>query len=276
VLDQRGFEVTGRSDVIDLFADIRGSGPPVVLLHGQPGSSADWAAVTTRLEDRFTVVIPDRPGYGQTAGQARGFRDNADAVGSLLDRLDIRRATIAGHSWSGGVAIAMAERAPHRVVGLVLVASVSPLEPLGPLDRALAIAPVGAMVAASLNLTGRVLSLRPVRQLLAPRLLGASDDAVIALASAWRRADIGRSFLIEQRSLADELPRLAAGLGDIAAPADVLVGEADRIVPAHAGARLAAALPRGRLIRLPGAGHLLPRQQPDAIVAAIDEITSSA
>jgi pimeloyl-ACP methyl ester carboxylesterase len=260
----------------ELFAEVRGTGPAVVLLHGQPGSSADWTAVAMRLEDRFTVVVPDRPGYGRTGGQARGFRDNAAALTSLLDRLGLRRATIAGHSWSGGVAIAMAQQAPDRVVGLVLVASVSPLESPGALDRALAISPFGALAAASLNLTGKVLSLRPVRQVLASRLLRASDDAVVALASAWRQGDVGHSFLIEQRSLVDELPRLAAGLSDIAVPAGILVGEADRIVPAPAGARLAAALPRGRLIRLPGAGHLLPHQQPEAIVAAIVDISASA
>jgi pimeloyl-ACP methyl ester carboxylesterase len=262
--------------MVELFAEVRGTGPAVVLLHGQPGSSADWAAVASRLDDRFTVVVPDRPGYGRTGGQAGGFRENAAAVAGLLDRLRIRRATIAGHSWSGGVAIAMAEQAQDRVDGLVLVASVSPLESPAALDRALAIAPLGTLAAASLNLTGRVLALRPVRQLLGSRLLGGSDDAVAAVASAWRQGDMGHSFVIEQRALVDELPGLADGLRDIAAPAGILVGEADRIVPAPAGARLAAALPRGRLIRLPGAGHLLPHQQPEAIVTVIEDISGSA
>jgi 3-oxoadipate enol-lactonase len=261
--------------MIELFADVHGAGPAVVLLHGQPGSSADWSGVGTRLGDRLTVVVPDRPGYGRTGGQARGFRENAAAVASLLDRLHIPRATIAGHSWSGGVAIAMAELLPDRVTGLVLVASVSPLESPGLLDRTLALVPVGP-AGASLNLTGRVLSLRPVRQLLARRLLGASDDALAALASAWRQGDMWRSFLIEQRSLIDELPQFAGWLTDIAVPASILVGEADRIVPAPAGARLAAAIPHARLVRLPGAGHLLPHQQPDAIVAAIEEVTANS
>jgi pimeloyl-ACP methyl ester carboxylesterase len=99
---------------------------------------------------------------------------------------------------------------------------------------------------------------------------------VAALASAWRQGGVGRSFVIEQRSLVDELPQLAARLGDIAVPANILVGEADRIVPARAGARLAAAIPGAQLVRLPGAGHLLPFQQPGAIVAAIEEITPGA
>jgi pimeloyl-ACP methyl ester carboxylesterase len=132
------------------------------------------------------------------------------------------------------------------------------------------------VAAASLNLTGRFLSLRAARHLLTGRLLGASDDAAAAVARAWRQGHVGQSFMTEQRALVDELPGLAAGLGDIVVPAGIVVGEADHIVPAPAGVRLAAALPRGRLIRLAGAGHLLPQQQPGAIVAAIEEISRSA
>ena len=42
----------------------RGSGPPVVLLHGQPGSGSSWEPVTRRLEREFRVLAPDRIGYG--------------------------------------------------------------------------------------------------------------------------------------------------------------------------------------------------------------------
>ena len=170
----------------------------------------------------------------------------------------------------------MAENAPDRVTGLVLVASISPLEPLGALDRALAMPPIGAAAALSLSLAGRVLSVPPVRQLLTRRLPVAPGDTLVALTNTWRQGNMWRSFVIEQRSLVDELPELAAGLNSIAAPTTILVGEADRIGPADSGVRLAAAIPHARLIRLVGAGHLLPQQQPDAIVAAIDEITAGA
>ncbi|HSS12032.1 MAG TPA: alpha/beta hydrolase [Acidimicrobiales bacterium] len=259
-----------------MVADVHGAGPPVVLLHGQPGSAADWASVTPGLEAKFTVMIPDRPGYGRTGGRAQGFRANAAAVVGLLDRLNVGRATIVGHSWSGAVAIAMAEDTPDRVAGLVLVASVGPLESLGPLDRALAIPPIGSAVAAvTLNVAGRALSFSPVRQLLERRLRGATDDALVAMTNAWRQGDVWRSFVIEQRALVDELHKLAPGLSRIAAPTAVLVGEADHIVPADTGARLAAAIPNAHLIRLHGAGHLLPHEQPDAIVGAINEVAAA-
>src|SRR4051794_20061292 len=86
----------------------RPSGPGGVLVHGQPGSAADWAPVRQLLEDDFTVLVPDRPGYGRTGGSAIGFGANADAIVELLDRHGIPSATIVGHSWGGGVAIALA------------------------------------------------------------------------------------------------------------------------------------------------------------------------
>jgi pimeloyl-ACP methyl ester carboxylesterase len=256
--------------VTDVVADVRGRGSPVVLLHGQPGGATDWEPVARLLESDFQVIVPDRPGYGRTGGRAVGFRDNAAAVGDLLRRLDVRPAVVVGHSWSGGVGIAMAEESPERVSGLVLVASVGPTEPPSGLDRALAMPFVGATVAAvTLNLAGRALSLPLVRQYLDRHLRGTSDESLVAVANAWRAGNVWRSYIIEQRALVEELPALAAGLATIAVPTTVVVGEADRIVPPATGERLAAGIPGAGLVRVPGVGHLLPQERPDTVAAAV-------
>jgi pimeloyl-ACP methyl ester carboxylesterase len=253
-----------------LVADVTGSGPAVVLLHGQPGSAADWLPVSRLLKDSFTVVVPDRPGYGRTGGRAGGFRDNASAVLDLLDELQVARATIVGHSWSGGVAIALAEETPARVAGAVLIASVGPAEPLGRLDRLLATPPVGtALAAISLNLAARALSILSVRQLVDRYLRGTTDEGLLAIAEGWRRGDAWRSFVVEQRALFDELGDLAPGLAGITVPVTVVIGGADRIVPASTGHHLAAAIPGARLIRLERAGHLLSHERPEEVAAAI-------
>jgi pimeloyl-ACP methyl ester carboxylesterase len=260
-----------------LVADVSGAGPAVVLLHGQPGGAADWEAVTRLLEPSFTVVVPDRPGYGRTGGRASGFGANADAVVDLLDELAIDRAIVAGHSWGGGAAIALAQRAPGRVSGLVLVASVGPGERPGRLDRALAIAPLGSALAAiTLKVAGRVLSLPLVRRLVDRRLRGFTHEGLVTMAATWRQGEAWRSFVTEQRALIDELPDLASGLAQLARPVTVVVGAADRIVPAATGQHLAAAIPGSRLITLDGAGHLLPHERPDAVAAAIVEVAAAA
>src|SRR4051794_38352295 len=98
-----------------------GSGPVVVLLHGQPGGARDWDLVLPLL-DGLTTLVPDRPGYDGT--KPRGFLGNARAVVDLLDDHAVERAVICGYSWGGGAALATALVAPQRVAGLTLVASV--------------------------------------------------------------------------------------------------------------------------------------------------------
>ena len=256
-------------------ADRRGRGPAVVLLHGQPGSAADWRAVVALLEADFTVIAPDRPGYGRTGGQAVGFAANAAAVIALLDELGLHQAVVAGHRWGGGVALALAEGDPDRVAGLVLAASVDPSEPVGHLDRLLAAPAVGdAVTAIGFAVTGRALASRRVRALVERRLASPARDALASLAGQGGRRSLGRSFLAEQRALVRELPGLAAGLASVRAPTVVLNGTADHVVPPASGRRLAAAIPGAVLVTVAGAGHLLPHDHPREVAAAILQVAT--
>ena len=104
-----------------------GPGPhELVLLHGQPGSPADWQQVAARLPVRLHAVAPDRPGYGSSPLPAGGFAANARAVLDELDSRDIKRAVLVGHSYGGGVALSAASMAPSRVEAVILLASVGP------------------------------------------------------------------------------------------------------------------------------------------------------
>jgi pimeloyl-ACP methyl ester carboxylesterase len=279
--------------VTELFAEVAGAGPAVVLLHGQPGSGDNWASVTKRLQADFLVVAPDRPGYGRTGGRARGFRANAAAVVALLDRLGLDRATVVGYSWAGGVALALAEEAGERVAGLVLVSSVHPGQGLTPLDRMLAIPPIGtAVTAGGVYLASRALAIPAVRRALrrwgGPHPEEGADgggmgngsgpdhddlpDASAVLAS-WRNQRVWQSFVTEQQCLVDELPLLEPGLAGITAPTVVVQGGADRTVAPADGRRLAGTIPGARLVELPGVGHLVIHLRPDAVAAAVRGVT---
>jgi 3-oxoadipate enol-lactonase len=264
----------------ELVADVRGHGPPVVLLHGQPGGRGDWTLVADQLVGDFTVISPDRPGYGETGGRARGFRANAAAVLALLDRLGAATATVVGYSWAGGIAVAVAEEAPERLSGMVLVSSIGPGEPLSRLDRVLAVPPIGASVtAAGLFVASGVLSLKPVRRAWLRRHGdGVTGDGTLdpdALIATWRSRGMWQSFVTEQRSLIDELPFLEPALATIAVPTVVVVGTADRMVPPATGRRLAATIPGADLVELEGAGHLLAHQRPRDVAAAVRRLAES-
>jgi pimeloyl-ACP methyl ester carboxylesterase len=98
----------------------------LVLLHGQPGSPADWQLVAGRLPAALHAAAGDRPGYGSSRLRAGGFAVNARAVLDDMDSHGIARAVLVGHSFGGGVALSAASLAPGRVAAVVLLASVGP------------------------------------------------------------------------------------------------------------------------------------------------------
>jgi pimeloyl-ACP methyl ester carboxylesterase len=259
-----------------LVADVHGGGLPVVLLHGQPGSAADWQAVAPRLWDDFTVVVPDRLGYGRTGGDAAGFAANAASVARLLDRLSMDQAIVVGYSWSGAVALAFAEAYRPRTAGLVLAASVGPGERFGWPDRVLATPVVGDVLAAvTLGATGTVLGSSRVQALAEDRLRGRARAAVellIGMTGARTGSGVWRSFVAEQRVLFRELQALDTGLTTLTVPTVVLNGSADHVVPPRVADRLANAIPGAVHTVLEDAHHLLPVDHPEAVAAAVREV----
>ncbi|MGA3220302.1 MAG: alpha/beta hydrolase [Acidimicrobiales bacterium] len=246
-----------------------------MLLHGQPGSGRDWGLVAGDLARDHQVIIPDRLGYGLTGGHAAGFAVNANAVLRLLGSLGVGRALVVGHSWAGGIAIEMALDFPGSVAGLALVSSVAPGDPVGRLDRLLALPLLGtALAATTLSTAGGVLSWGPTRAFAGWRMRGRSEEQLADLTRAWRRRATWTSFAVEQRALVYELPTMAPRLAYIAAPTIVLAGSIDRVVPAAAAHRLAAAIPGAILEVVPGAGHLLPQLQPGTVASAIRRLAS--
>jgi pimeloyl-ACP methyl ester carboxylesterase len=287
---------------------VSGTGPPVVLLHGQPGSGIDWALVSRRLATDFEVVTPDRPGWGRTGGAAGGFALNARAVIELLDRLGHQRVIVVGHSWGGGVALALAVDHPQRVAGVVLVASVAPGAPASVADRALGAPGVGDyVVPVAFGLAGRLLAfalgrrlfgraapglsamallaaigdrdvlapdggLAPHHDVLAPDALASgragSDDERHAQPRGVHRA-AGRAFTVEQRAYLSELDTFAAGLAAITVPVEVVTGDSDHVVAPRLARDLATAIPTAVLHEVTGAGHLLLLDHPDEVEAAV-------
>jgi pimeloyl-ACP methyl ester carboxylesterase len=251
-------------------AHIAGDGPAVVLLHGQPGSHRDWRRVTKRLSRTHRVFAVDRAGYGDASReQPGGFADNADELVRLLDEHGIDRATVVGHSWGGGAALSFAQRHPERVAALVLVAAAGTSDALSAGDAFLGLPVVGPLVA-----LGMIRYVAPRfagtwLRMSGSRLSPAHSAESAAEVRTWRRRPPWRAFLAEQRAMLREAPGLGEHLGDVTAPTTVVIGERDRVVRPHVGESLAAAIPGSHIRRVPGAGHLLPLEHPDALTDAI-------
>jgi pimeloyl-ACP methyl ester carboxylesterase len=96
-----------------------GAGPQVVLIHGgTPGGGAEAFASQKPLADHWSLVLPDRPGHGQTVPQGReDFERDADLLAPLLTG----GAHLVGHSYGGLVALYMAAHQPQSVRSLTLI-----------------------------------------------------------------------------------------------------------------------------------------------------------
>lgn len=244
----------------------------LVLLHGQPGSPADWDQVAERLPPQLHTIAADRPGYGINPLPAGGLAANAHALISDLNARRIDRAVLVGHSYGGGIALSAAKMIPDRVEAVVLLASVGP-GCINIWDRVLA-APVAGPACALMawKLTPWIARVRlAAARRSATRSLRPDDHVNWQV---WGHEDnargtLWRTFLIEQRALLRDITELEGALPSIAVPVLVIADPRDAIVGAETAHRLARALPDGRLRLISGAGHHLPRRAPSAVANAI-------
>lgn len=111
-----------RSNGIELYYEIHGSGKPLILIAGLGYSHWQWYKMVPLLAEHFQVITFDNRGVGQSEKPAGPYTAQLlaqDTVG-LLDELHIEKAIIAGHSMGGFVAQAIALDFPQRVEKLIL------------------------------------------------------------------------------------------------------------------------------------------------------------
>ena len=90
----------------DIFFRVAGSGPPLLLIHGYPFNSYDWAPIWPTLSQRFTVIAPDMIGMGFSAKPVTyeyAVADHADMHEALLAHLNIHNAHILAHDLGDSV-----------------------------------------------------------------------------------------------------------------------------------------------------------------------------
>ncbi|MFC8451557.1 alpha/beta fold hydrolase [Kitasatospora sp. NPDC057223] len=238
---------------------------PVVLLHALSLHASMWDHHTQALRARGHQVIPfDQRGFGTAPlGTAQPSLDVvADDLAQLLDDRGIDRAVLAGSSMGGYAAMAFLARHPGRTAALALLSARATADTPEARAQRLQFAALVEDAPARATIIDRT----------TPLLVGATTRArhpeIVARLLADARAADPKALAWAQRAIAAR-PDATATLRATDVPAVVIAGDQDVLVGFEESRQTAEALPQGRLVSIPGAGHLQPLEAPAAVADAL-------
>lgn len=107
---------------MELFFRKLGSGPPMIIIHGLYGSSDNWLSIGKALSRSYTVYLVDQRNHGQSPhDEVHDYPSMRDDLIEFMDRHELRKATIIGHSMGGKTAVFLSESHPERIDALVVI-----------------------------------------------------------------------------------------------------------------------------------------------------------
>jgi pimeloyl-ACP methyl ester carboxylesterase len=231
-----------------------GEGRPLLYLHASGGGGL-WLPFHQLLARDHAVHAPEHPGFAGS-GDFSALEDAHDLAFHYLDLMDalgLEKPIVVGSSFGGWIAAELAAYAPERVDRLVLI------DPIGLYVEG---HPIGDLFAMTPEQKVGALFANPA---VAAGFFPAQPDVDFLLA-VYRDETAFARYAWEPFCHDPKLPRL---LRRVAAPALVLWGEHDRLVPRAHGERYAELIPGARLEVLPGAGHAAHMEHPRETAAAV-------
>lgn len=245
---------------VDVAVTRKGSGPPLLLLHGG-GGPVTAMPFADRLAETFEIIAPTHPGFAGTPipDHYDGIADLAFTYLDLMDGIDLRDAVVMGISLGGWLAAELAVMSTQRFSKLIFVDAVG-VKHGGPTDRD--IADVFALSGPDLA----AIMWHDPSQAPDPTKL---PDEQLQIVAANRTALALYSWEPYMHN-----PKLAGRLHRIDRPSLFVWGESDRLVTPEYGRKYAALVPGAKFVTIPKAGHTPQAEQPDAFLAEVLAFTA--
>ena len=254
------------------YTDVGPRGAPVVLLlHGYPTWSYDWVDVVAGLEADHRVIAPDWLGYGLSDKPARHVEvgEQIDRLHALLAMLGVESFHLVAHDYGATCAQELLDRPEFaaRIDTLTLLNGGLVYDAYRPtLTQRLLVSPLGPLLS---RLLGRS-AIR--RKLDAVRGVPLTDRQFDAL---WAGMEAGGGMglmHVRQRYIPERArhgARWQGALWNFGGPVQLVWGPEDPVSGAHVLAPLRERMPGARVVELPGIGHFVPDEAPDAVVEAV-------
>jgi pimeloyl-ACP methyl ester carboxylesterase len=236
------------------------SGIPVILLHGYGDSWFSYSSVLPLLDKKYRVYIPDQRGHGQSDHPANGYELRQFAADALafMDALNLKQATIVGHSMGSFIAQHVAAQAPERVTRLVLVGSATSIRNNVVVDLQREINALKDSVPEKFVRDFQSsMSFEPLPEQF---LNGVIKESMKLPARVWRE--------VMAQMLA---PEAAAELRKIKAPTLIIWGDKETIFPRSEQDRLVSALHNAVLKVYPNTGHVPNWERPEQFAKDLQE-----
>ncbi|MBE9046315.1 alpha/beta hydrolase [Pleurocapsales cyanobacterium LEGE 10410] len=218
--------------------------PSILFLHGWSISTEPYQDCLDSLAENYWVIAPDLPGFGRSPywGTLLSYQTYANCIIMLLKKLQLDRFGLIGHSFGGGIALALAAAIPLQIDSLIVIDSTGI-----PLSQAVVIQGRFAELPQQIAQWQLIPSLK---------FLGAALYNLISQPS----------HLIEGAKIAVN-EDLRPWLSELKSPCLVLWGERDDFIPPASGYELVEAIPNSRLQIVPGGYHEWSIMQPEKFAA---------
>jgi 3-oxoadipate enol-lactonase len=248
-----------RSDDAEIFYEIQGRGPAVVLLHPFPAHHEFWLPVIPALESRYRLILPDLRGHGESGigqGPARMAKHAAD-IARVMDAVGVGKAAFIVCSIGGYIVFEFLRRFRPRVSALALCNTRPQTDAPEARANRLKAAETILQQGTEQFLQGMI-----------PKLLGAttisSRPDLVEGALRMMRKMSAEDISQVQRGMA-ERPDSVRDLEHINLPTLIVIGEEDTFSTAADGELMRKNIPGSRLNIIPKAGHYAPWERPEAV-----------
>jgi len=248
----RSIEVNGAA----LYYEEHGGGAPLILIHGGLATSTQWEPVVAELRDGFRMITPDSRGHGRSNNPdgELSYARIADDVAALIAALELLRPVVGGWSDGGQVALELGARHPGAAGALIVGAAYPDFAGSGLRDAHRAL--LGADDAGVPNPETLDAQLGKFAELIKSSHPGGAEQ--------WR-ALVGQTapMWLDYAGLGpDELRAIQA-------PALVLAGDRDELIPPELAVSLYRALPSAELAICPQANHAGPTPERAPVFASL-------